>query len=666
MMLTGNCIETVKMISDRKDNIMKGRRKRIGLFVAYPELTHVRRTIEGIMAQCEKYDYDLCVFASNVHFTFPHLNYLRGEANIFELANLDELDGVILDNVTMVGDKDSQIQKRLLDRLEKYPDLPKYALELPSEGVELVESNSDEVLREECRHVIEVHGRKKICVLTGTKGNEIAEKRLNVFLDEIRKHGLEVLPEHIIYGDFYYYSGDQLAKDIASGKVAKPDAVVCASDCMAMGLVDRLVKIGIKVPEDIVVVGFDASDEGAINVTTVASYEPAEKEMGAEAVNRIREKIEPGAEIIPFERDMHAHFHAGASCGCHVDPVYSMRRFRDYLYISSYNPADEDNEHATGIGAFMEGYVMEGFTAAATSEECIMNIYNYADLIKPYKNFYLCLKEDWKDMDSETYDGYPEKMLVYAANSQVGDESFYGQKDAKLFDTSRMLPKLDEDAEKASVYYFSPVHFDGILLGFAVLQRDFTQPVINVVFRSWIRYINNALEMTRTKERLEAFSIRDMMTGLYNRRGMYEKFRQMLASAKEGDSLFVAVADMDGLKYVNDTFGHAEGDYGIKAVSSTLSSVAKPGEICVRSGGDEFFLIGIGKYSQKEEAARAIEFSDALSKVSEEAGKEYNISASIGCVVFEDCRQISLDNALSEADERMYRYKVKNRRHRMV
>jgi diguanylate cyclase (GGDEF)-like protein len=147
---------------------------------------------------------------------------------------------------------------------------------------------------------------------------------------------------------------------------------------------------------------------------------------------------------------------------------------------------------------------------------------------------------------------------------------------------------------------------------------------------------------------------------------MYEKFRQMLASAKEGDSLFVAVADMDGLKYVNDTFGHAEGDFGIKAVSSTLVSVAKPGEICVRSGGDEFFLIGIGKYSEKEEAGRAIAFTEALSKTSEEAGKEYNISASIGCVIFEDCKQISLDNALSEADERMYRYKVKNRRHRMV
>ncbi|MCR5739912.1 MAG: GGDEF domain-containing protein [Lachnospiraceae bacterium] len=646
---------------------MKNRRKRIGLFVAYPELTHVRRIIEGIMVQCEKYDYDLCVFTSNVHFSFPHKNYRHGEANIFELANLDELDGVILDNVTLVGDEGSKIQKRLLERLAEHKDLPKFALELPSEGVELVESDSEDVLREECRHVIEDHGRKKICVLTGTKGNEIAENRLRIFLDEIKKHGLEILPEHIIYGDFYYYSGDELAKNIASGKIEQPDAVVCASDCMAMGLVDRLAKLGIRVPEDIVVVGFDASDEGAINPTTIASYEPAEKEMGASAVDRIREIIDPGAEIIPYVRGMYDHFHAGASCGCHVTPVYSMRRFRDYLYISSYNPADEENEHATGIGAFMEGYVLEGFTSSATSEECIKNIYLYADLLKPYQNFYLCLKENWKDMDNEMYDGYPEKMRVYVANSQVGDAGYYGEKDSVLFDTKIMLPRLNEPSEKASVYYFSPVHFDGALLGFAVLQRELvTQPVVNVLFRSWIRYINNALEMTRSKERLETLSIRDVMTGLYNRRGMYEMYRQMLAGAEDGDALFVAVSDMDGLKYVNDTFGHAEGDYGIRAVSSTLSSVAKPGEICVRSGGDEFFLIGIGKYSQKEEAARAIEFSDALSKVSEEAGKEYNISASIGCVVFEDCRQISLDNALSEADERMYRYKVKNRRHRII
>ena len=50
-------------------------RKRIGLFTAYPETTHVRRILEGVTGQCEQYGYDLCVFASSVH--------LCGERRIF-------------------------------------------------------------------------------------------------------------------------------------------------------------------------------------------------------------------------------------------------------------------------------------------------------------------------------------------------------------------------------------------------------------------------------------------------------------------------------------------------------------------------------------------------------------------------------------------------------
>lgn len=84
------------------------------------------------------------------------------------------------------------------------------------------------------------------------------------------------------------------------------------------------------------------------------------------------------------------------------------------------------------------------------------------------------------------------------------------------------------------------------------------------------------------------------------------------------------------------------------------------------AGGDEFFLIGIGAYRKEDEAIRARAFSEAIAKASERAAKPYTISASIGCAVFADCRQIILDNALSEADERMYRYKLKNRRQRSV
>ena len=170
---------------------MGGRRK-IGFFTAYPETTHVRRILEGIMGQCEKYGYDLCVFASSVHFSFPQENYVRGESNIFELANFRRLDGVILDSISLTGDPGNRISQRLVSRLSAYGDLPKCALELPVEGIRLIQNNNEEAIREQCRHAIEVHGRKRICILTGQQGNYVAEQRLAIMLDEIGKHGLNV------------------------------------------------------------------------------------------------------------------------------------------------------------------------------------------------------------------------------------------------------------------------------------------------------------------------------------------------------------------------------------------------------------------------------------------------------------------------------------------
>lgn len=644
-----------------------GGRKRIGLFTAYPETTHVRRVLEGVMGQCKKYGYELFVFASSVHFSFPHENYIRGEGNIFALANLDRLDGVILDGVSLTGDPGNATLNKLLLRLSRYSALPKCELELPLEGIQLIQSNDEEALRAQCRHAIEVHGRKRLCLLTGNQGTQIAEERLSIYLDEIRKHGLDVLPEHIVYGDFYYFSGDALARKIAGNEIPRPDAVICASDTMAMALTDRLVKLGVRVPKDVLVMGFDSSDEGAINVTTIASYEPASMETGANAVDYLRSILEPGAALDPFRRDMSARFHAGASCGCQTDSAYAMKRFRDSLYISSYNPLDEEVTERVGLGSFMESYAQEGFTASKSSEECLQNIYHYADLLKPYRRFYLCLKENWLNMEDEIYEGYPETMGVFVASSGTGEEGFWGKDRAVSFRTEEMLPTLSEADGEPSVYYFSPVHFDGVLLGFAVLKRALCRhPVVNVVYRNWLRYLNNALEMTRSKERLQAISVHDSMTGAYNRRGMYEQYGRMLSEAREGDALFVCVVDMDGLKYVNDTFGHSEGDFGIKAVCAALQSITKSDEICVRSGGDEFFLIGVGRYAKEDEAARADAFTEAVKRASDRAAKPYLISASIGCSVFPDYRQISLDSALGLVDERMYHYKVKNRMHRRV
>ena len=88
------------------------RRKRIGLFVSFPETVHVRRITEGIRRRCELYGYDMCVFASSVHVAFPMNDYMLGESSIYELANFDELDGVILDHTTL---KPPDLQRHVSD-----------------------------------------------------------------------------------------------------------------------------------------------------------------------------------------------------------------------------------------------------------------------------------------------------------------------------------------------------------------------------------------------------------------------------------------------------------------------------------------------------------------------------------------------------------------------
>ena len=643
------------------------RRKRIGLFVSLPETVHVRRITEGIRQRCEKYDYDLCVFAASAHVSYPVQEYVYGETNIFELANFDELDGLILDYATLSGCKDDYVLKRFAERIKNYPNLPVCSLESALEGTTFIENDNEETLREMCRHIIDVHGKKKLCILTGHKGNFIAEKRLSVFLDEIEKHGITVKPEHIVYGDFWYTSGDKLADDIADGKVERPEAVLCASDCMALGLINKLIKRGIKVPEDILVIGFDSSDEGAFNPVTLSSFDPNDVDMGIRAVDYIRSVIEPDKPVEKKNSKTIGQFHPGASCGCEADPFYMIDRIRSKIHINPYNYAGEGNDEPVNVGALTENYVLETFTSSKTVDECIGNIFGSMNLLRPYSNIFLCLKENWLDMLDERIKGYPEYMRIYIRNSNIGLDPLCGTEFAPRFETSSMLPRLNDDRERASIFYFSPVHFDGRLLGYTVLERDVSETYsLNIVNRSWLRFINNALEMIRSKQRLQTLSLRDEMTGAYNRRGMYICYKKMLAAKRPEDSLFVSVVDMDGLKYINDTYGHKEGDFGIKTVCAVLMETARENEIIVRSGGDEFFLVGIGEYIKDDGAKRASQYSEAIEKRSKEIGRPYNISASIGCVVYEDPGAITLDAALSEADERMYHYKFINRRHRSV
>ena len=639
------------------------KRKTICLVTGMPELLHGRRVAKGVFEQCEKYGYNVAVFASMSHLLFFVKDHTDGEKNIYSLPNYGLFDGIILDTITLAEDNTGKVLDTVYNNIKAKTDAPAVCIGIPYKDIDAVSGSNEEILREMCRHAVNVHGKRDILLMTGMKENPESTVRLDIFTDELSKLGIEVDNDHKIFGDFWYTSGTALAKELIAGTRPMPEATIAAGDYMALGLIEELTAGGVRIPEDVLILGFEATDEAMLSDVTLSSYESNFTEAAADAVDRIRAVIEPGAEIMPYHSDISKMFHPGMSCGCEPDIMQSAKIFRESLYYISRNYTSERLMQNIDIGLLMESYAAEELTSSTTPGECISNIFNKTYLLSPYVSFSLCLREDWLSYDTYLKEGYPERMKIVSANStKENGTEIKNELDGFTFETRLMLPELHEYSETPCVFYFAPVHFSDNTLGYAVLQRELSdRHLINLVFRNWLRLVNNSLEMARAKNRYAELSVHDNMTGLYNRRGMYERYADILKKVSPDERLFVCVIDMDGLKYINDTFGHGEGDCGIMTVSRAVKMTARDNEICVRAGGDEFFIIGIGNYPDSECAERRERFVKTISELSREAEKNYPISASIGCFTgATGC--FELEEAISRADEEMYRFKIKRKR----
>ena len=220
-----------------------------------------------------------------------------------------------------------------------------------------------------------------------------------------------------------------------------------------------------------------------------------------------------------------------------------------------------------------------------------------------------------------------------------------------------MLPALIENRndifKEPQVYYFAPIHFGKVCLGYAVLQNDLGNPgQIGEVFRNYLRNINNALEMSRTKYRSTYLAEHDAMTGLKNRRGMEFALLPKIKNADENASIFAIMIDMDGLKKRNDKYGHSEGDNGIMTVAKAVRSITDENEICVRGGGDEFMILGVGDYTDHQLREKLSRFRGYLESANETMS--IPVEASIGYSLQKLDKNEGYQVVLDKADEKMY------------
>ena len=171
-------------------------------------------------------------------------------------------------------------------------------------------------------HLIEVHGCKKIAVLNGPEYFEGSKIRFSGVLESMKAHNLDFDMSLHYHGDFWYTSGEHLGDMYINKKLPLPDAVICTSDYMAIGLTNTLLKGGIKIPEDVIITGFDGVTEASLNNPSVTTCEPRTFDTAVSAVNYIHQKLNPNAPVIVPEQTEKQHLRLGTTCGCQSDEEY--------------------------------------------------------------------------------------------------------------------------------------------------------------------------------------------------------------------------------------------------------------------------------------------------------------------------------------------------------
>ena len=168
------------------------------------------------------------------------------------------------------------------------------------------------------------------------------------------------------------------------------------------------------------------------------------------------------------------------------------------------------------------------------------------------------------------------------------------------------------------------------------------------------RHEDNLSLANETNAQLDTMSRSDPLTGLLNRRGFTDAANDFLIRSQNArQSCIVGYVDMNNLKVVNDRFGHEEGDFSLKSIAAVMAKVLSGGKSVVgRIGGDEFAFITVGYTAEADEIEEKVKSS--FIAFNKSTDKEYNVTASIGMYPIKGGEEISLEDALSYADEALY------------
>lgn len=629
---------------------------RIAVIVAGIDQSYQSAILEGMRTSASGCGLDISVFAS-FSGTMGNPRHDTGEFNIFRLPDFSDFDGAVLltntiDYPPVVSDIITRIRQAKIPAVCIDNDIP---------DMLYIGIDNRTAMRRITEHFIKVHGFTDICYISGPADNPESADRLGAFLDVMKEHGLSVDDESIYYGDFRGPSGAAAAEHFLAVREKMPQALICANDVMAATAINRLAEAGYKVPGDIAVSGFDntySRHNYQVELTTVDRPLTLSGSLACKMLRDYFAKTLSGRSVV---LDMSTLF--AESCGCSTASVSDIEEYRRLNY-NNYRKFELSEHYLSDFNRLSCDLL-----GCNSFNEYIASLKGFVKQMDPGE-FYFCLCENWDDetvveptshQEVKIPDSYTESVITAVAYKN--GEFLEGG----TFPTSQLLPFSDADEPAGKFFYFVPLHFGERCLGYMAI-RDCKVPLHNTVFQNWCISISNSLENIRklinmdfAVRRLSRLYTRDTFSGIYNRNGFVEATAELYRKcAEEHREIMLMFIDLDGLKVINDTYGHSVGDNAISDIAEILCDTCVNNEIFCRFGGDEFIIFSADS-SDLMAKKLTKQIGDAINSINESGVNPYELSASTGYVIAVPEPDEDLFNFVTAADKKMYIEKRKKK-----
>jgi len=649
--------------------------KKIGVIIPTFNIEYSSEFLKGVYDFFEGKDVSV-IFAQTKlpHSTVGLYDYQYWSST--ELLFSQEVDALIVaSGVYCAGIS----QEELESELDKFGRRPVISAAIP-----LKLTNSYAVLAD-CRksymdvvaHLKNVHGCKKIAFLSAaaTKSQEAIE-RLESFKEAMAANKLKFNEKFLFEGKFTDFDVEESMRKVLKKKSdVQFDAVVSANDMMAIGCYRVLRDLGLSIPEDVKVVGFDDAQfanysnprlssinqniySQGYNCSKVALDVLNGEKLPRVIYSELKPKFRQSCGCIAL--DSHSGTFINAEGKEEHEDENTLSRLNQYM-----NDLDEKNKIIVLLDILKGANTMRQFyynlkhiISLCSMDDMIVNTFPLPIYMDPNEDFIV-----------------PEKMeMSMYSNQLLNQESF---SPSVKFNPAQLLFAEDKIASTPGLHVLHPIFSGETIYGYLICKINknkfadysiYLKIIINAICSS-IEYTNKLIEteklvnknteLTEDNTTLSKQSKTDDLTGVLNRRGFYEFGQRTLDIIQEMEHAgIVFYADMDNLKKINDSYGHDMGDEAIKLMAEVLKSTFRSNDVVGRLSGDEFGIVAPGMVIEHVPLIRK-KIDEACKRESKKRKFPFILSMSVGYADLE--KSSLLKQLMAQADEMLY--KEKRRKH---